>query len=121
MINELTKLGFTVSQGGRTGQLSVGMQATPSEECLSRLLALITPEYEIFYWDYYSPTRSDPGAYITIRKNAQDELFRKKANHGWSGDWKQAEPGEVISDIIRNWDKDCDRGKFLNRIEIRRG
>ena len=41
-----------------------------------------------------------------------------EGNHGWSSKYKAVSVEELAELMIKNWDKDCDGGMYLNRIKV---
>lgn len=115
---QLEALGFAVSEKDSRGNCFIGMDNPPSVEVIKKLLSVMTENDEVFYWDYYSPRLSDPGAYISILSDKDGRIIFKKANHGWSSKWSYIGIDEIAENIQKNWEKDCDGGALRNKIRV---
>lgn len=117
-IQDLRDFGFCVSEEDERGRIAVSGEIIPDLVSLEMLLLTLTFWEEIHYWDAdtYSPT--DPGGYVTALRWDADSVAYMEGNHGWSSRWKIVSIEEMAKHIQKNWDKDCDRGAYLNRIQI---
>lgn len=118
-VEQLVKLGFDVSEKGRNGERFIFRQTAPTIDEALEMLKIFTFEDGIFFWNFFHVTISDPGAYVIAYVLNQDRAVYEEGNHGWSSEYKAISLQELAELIIKNWDKDCDRGEYLNKIEIR--
>lgn len=51
---------------------------------LSKILSNMKEDIEIFFYDYYHPQLSDPGAYVTAKVDKKGNYYYYLGNHGWS-------------------------------------
>lgn len=58
---------------------------------------------EIMFFDFYHPKWSDPGAYVTVRKE-KDNFIYKLGNHGWSSDWFNITSKRITRYLHKNID-----------------
>ena len=117
-IKDIQDLGFQVSEEDIRGRTFVSRETIPDLLSLEMLILTTTFKEEIFFWNYYGKNISDPGSYVTAIHWDNETVAYKEANHGWSGSWKLMAIAEMAELIQKNWDKDCDRGAFLNQIRI---
>jgi len=116
---KIKKLEFDVSDIGRNGEQFISMQSVPEIDVVTKMLKVLTFEDEIFFWDYYHDTISDPGGYVSAYMLDDNRAVYMEGNHGWSSKFTTISVDELAELIIKNWDKDCDAGMFLNRIRIK--
>ncbi len=117
-IKDLREWGFQISEEDVRGRTMVSKETMPDLLSLEMLILTMTFKDEIFFWNYYGKTISDPGSYVTAIRWDNETVAYKEANHGWSGSWKLMPIAEMAKLMQINWDKDCDRGAFLNQIRI---
>lgn len=117
-VKKIQELGFEVSNEGRNGERSISMKVTPSKDVVIKMLKQLTFEDCIFFWDYYHATVTDPGGYVSAYVLDGKRAVYMEGNHGWSSKFQAISLEELSELIIKNWDKDCDGGAFLNSIKI---
>lgn len=117
-IKELHEWGFEVGEEDVRGRTMVSKETIPDLLSLEILILTMTFKDEIFFWNHYGKTISDPGSYVTAIHWDNETVVYKEGNHGWSSSWKFMPIAEMVKLIQMNWDKDCDRGAFLNQIRI---
>ena len=117
-IKNLQYLGFCVGEEDERGYVAVSCETIPDLTSLELLLSVLTFWEEIHYWDAdkYSPT--DPGGYVTALRWDAESVAYMEGNHGWSSCWQVVSVEEMARHMQKNWDKDCDRGAYRNRIRI---
>lgn len=114
---ELDRLGFVVEPGSRAGYFRISKETVPDVDHIIKLLRAIPFEKSISFWNYYHQTISDPGSYVTA-VIVGDHAVYMEGNHGWSSDYKRISFEELAELIQKNWDKDCDWGKYLNAVFV---
>ena len=57
-----------------------------NEKTITRLVSEIPPETAFMFYDEEYPSPSDPGAFVTIKKD-NDQYTMRRSNHGWSKNW----------------------------------
>lgn len=117
-ITLLQEFGFKVGEDDHRGRTQIYCENIPDLLSLEMLILTMTFRDEINYWDadWYSPT--DPGGYVSALRLDNERVAYKEGNHGWTSHWHIVTIKEMAEHIQKNWDKDCDRGKFLNCIWI---
>lgn len=118
-VKQIKKLGFDVSEAGRNGEQFVSMQSIPEKDIVIKMLKVLTFDDEIFFWDYFHDTVTDPGGYVTAYMLDNCRSVYMEGNHGWSSKFVAISVDELAELMIKNWDKDCDGGMFLNKIRIK--
>ena len=114
----ITSLGFGIRE--KRNRCFLSLDTTPSKEQISGLLELLTEKEELFFWNYYHKSSTDPGSYVTVHV-VDGKAIIKEANHGWSGNYHLISIDDLIELIIRNWDKDWDnQQEFKNAIAVER-
>ena len=68
---------------------------------IKRVVDLIDERCYIEFFDFYYPQISDPGAYVTIRKE-NGLLEQQLGNHGWSSEWKPIAKDSLVENIYKN-------------------
>lgn len=112
----IKELGFNITE--RRDRTFLSLDMLPSPEQIRGLLELMTVNEELFFWNYYHWTSSDPGSYVTAYVE-NGKAVMKEANHGWSGNYHAISIDDLIELIIRNWDKDWDnQQEFNNAVAI---
>lgn len=117
-IEELCALGFEVSGEDERGKIAIARENVPDLICLEQLILILTFEEEINYWDAYRKSPTDPGGYVTAIRLDVETVAYMDGNHGWSSSWDVIPIQEMAKRIQKNWDKDCDRGLYLNKVII---
>lgn len=117
-IEKIKTLGFDVSGKGRNGERFLFMQSVPTKDMTLKMLKVLSFEDCICFWDYYHVTITDPGGYVSAYMLDENRAVYKEGNHGWSSDFKSISSDELAELVIKNWDKDCDGGMYLNKIQI---
>jgi len=117
-ITLLQEFGFQVGEDDHRGRTQIYCENIPDLLSLEMLILTMTFRDEINYWDadWYSPT--DPGGYVSALRLDNERVAYKEGNHGWTSHWHIVTIKEMAEHIQKNWDKDCDRGNFLNCIWI---
>lgn len=119
-IAELCKLGFKVSECSVCGRVGSAIESEniPDLICLEKLVLILTFQEQIHYWDAYRKSPTDLGGYVTAIRMDAETVAYMDGNHGWTSKWDIISIREMAERIQRNWDKDSDRGMYLNRILI---
>lgn len=117
-IQDLQDFGFCVSEEDERGRIAVSREEIPGLTELEMLLLTLTFWDEIHYWDADKYSATDPGGYVTALRWDADSVAYMEGNHGWSSRWRIVSVAEMAKHMQKNWDKDCDRGAYLNRILI---
>lgn len=73
---------------------------------------------EISYGDADWKSSTDPGGYVTALRLDNERVAYREGNHGWISKWYIVSVEEMAKHIQKNWDKDCDRGMYLNNVQI---
>jgi len=117
-INLLKEFGFQIGEDAYRGRTPVYSENIPDLLSLEMLILTMTFKEEINYWDadWYSPT--DPGGYVSALRLDNERVAYMEGNHGWTSRWYIVTIKEMAEHMQKNWDKDCDRGKFLNQVWI---
>ena len=117
-INLLKEFGFQIDEDYHRGRTPIYSEKIPDLLSLEMLILTMTFQDEINYWDadWYSPT--DPGGYVSALRLDNERVAYMEGNHGWTSRWYIVTIKEMAEHMQKNWDKDCDRGKFLNRVWI---
>ncbi|MCR5804266.1 MAG: DUF3592 domain-containing protein [Clostridia bacterium] len=112
----IENLGFEIKEGHV--RYFFYMDNTPTKEQIQGLLNLLSEKEELFFWNFYHWSGSDPGAYISAYV-ANGKAIVRESNHGWSSGYKSIKMEDLIELIIRNWDKDWDLNKdYVNAVAI---
>lgn len=117
-IQELSGIGFKVSEDNARGKVVIESEIIPDIFSLEKLILLLTFEDGINYWDAYRKSPTDPGGYVTALCLDTETVAYMDGNHGWTSSWDIISIQEMAKRIQKNWDKDCDRGLYLNKIII---
>ncbi len=117
---QIKKLGFDVSEKGRNGERFISMQSVPTKDIVIKMLRVLTFEDWICFWDSFHTSVTDPGGYVSAYMLDKNRAVYKEGNHGWSSDFEAVSVEDLAELMIKNWDKDCDGGMYLNRIQIGR-
>lgn len=114
----LKEFGFRIGKDDHRGRTQIYCENIPDLLSLEMLILTMTFQDEINYWDadWNSPT--DPGGYVSALRLDNERVAYMEGNHGWTSRWYIVTIEEMAEHIQKNWDKDCDRGKFLNRVWI---
>ncbi|MBQ7766280.1 MAG: hypothetical protein IJ397_05495 [Lachnospiraceae bacterium] len=117
-INLLKEFGFQTGEDDHRGRTPIYSEKIPDLLFLEMLILTMTFQDEINYWDadWYSPT--DPGGYVSALRLDNERVAYKEGNHGWTSRWYIVTIKEMAEHMQKNWDKDYDRGKFLNQVWI---
>ena len=115
---KIKQLNFRISSMGRNGIRSVSMEDIPSREIVVQMLKQLTFEDAIYFWDYYHVTVTDPGGYVTAYMLDEDRAVYMEGNHGWTSRYEAISVDYLAEMIIKNWDKDCDGGMYMNAIQV---
>ena len=111
-------LGFNTNE--TRNNLFISLDTIPSPDQIRGLLDHLTVNEELFFWNYYHRTISDPGSYVTAYVE-DGKAVMMEGNHGWSGSYHSVSIDDLVELIIRNWDKDWDsRREFENAVAIRK-
>ena len=89
----------------------------PSKEQVLGMLDLLTEHENIFFWNYYHKGSVEPGSYIDVYM-IDGKPYIHEGTHGCGGYTKTIDMDVLIEFIIRNWDKDCDWGKYDHAVAI---
>ena len=117
-IKELQVLGFQVSDEDLRYGVAVSSETIPELDALKKMILTMTFDDEINYWDADRKSPTDQGGYVTALRLNERQVAYKEGNHGWSSSWYIVSIEEMANHIKKNWDKDCDRGKYLNKVLI---
>ena len=117
-IKELQVLGFQISDEDLRYGVAVFSKTIPELMVLKKLILTMTFDDEILYWDADWKSATDPGGYVTALRLNEQQVAYMEGNHGWSSSWYIVSVHEMAKHIQKNWDKDCDRGMYLNKVLI---
>lgn len=115
---ELRVIGFKVSEEDFRGNIIIEKEIIPDLSSLEKLILILTFGEQIEYWDAYRRSSTDPGGYVTALRWDEEHVAYMDGNHGWSSSWDIISIQEMAKRIQKNWDKDCNGGKYLNKIVI---
>lgn len=83
-------------------------------------LLLWLPEgFELFFYDQYYPSMSDPGAYVSIQRREGIFIYML-GNHGWSGEWLKQSPELLAAWLALNMRKKGEFYEPLSSITVRK-
>lgn len=120
LISKIEDLGFTVfpdkMDGVNGSKKQIYKDTIPTINEVLGFLELLKRDEQLFFWDKYHKTISDPGAYDTVIVIENDTVAYKEGNHGWSSDWKTMCFKDMAERIIINWIEDMDCGDYKNQI-----
>ena len=57
-----------------------------NEQTIVRLVSELPPDSHLMFYDGDYPSPSDPGAFVTIKRD-NDQYTMRRSNHGWSKNW----------------------------------
>ena len=114
----LKEFGFKVSDEDERGRTVVFSEMVPDLISLEMLILTMTFYEEISYWDADWKSPIDPGGYVTALRLDNERVAYREGNHGWISKWYIVSVEEMAKHIQKNWDKDCDRGMYLNNVQI---
>lgn len=80
---------LTTTAGESVLEFSVSIEA--GHETFLSLFAWLPEAYELRFYDRFYPSVSDPGAYVSVRRNGCGFVYQL-ANHGWSSAWSHQSP-----------------------------
>ena len=115
---KLRVIGFKVSEVDSRGEIAIEKPIIPDLSSLEELISILTFGEEIKFWDAYRRSSTDPGAYVSALRLDEENVAYMDGNHGWSTRWNIVSIQEMAKRIQKNWDKDCDGGKYFNKIVI---
>jgi len=75
---------------------------SPDIEMIEKLFANLPHDLEIFFFDKFHPTLSDPGAYVTARK-VNDIFIYYLGNHGWTSSKYWTTKEYLVNYLLKNW------------------
>ncbi|MBQ7933584.1 MAG: hypothetical protein IJ327_02185 [Lachnospiraceae bacterium] len=117
-IKELQVLGFQISDEDVRYGVAVFSETIPELNVLKKLIFIMTFNDEIHYWDADRESPTDPGGYVTALRLDEERVAI----------WKEIMAGQVVGILYllrrwrniykKNWDKDCDRGMYFNKVLI---
>ena len=117
---ELLNLGFQISAEELRYGVVVFSETIPKLNVLKKLIMTMTFDDEIHYWDADQKSPTDPGGYVTALRLDEEQVAYMEGNHGWTSSWYIVSVEEMAEHIQKNWDKDCDRGKYYNKVLIQK-
>ncbi|QWF17695.1 hypothetical protein [Lysobacter capsici] len=71
--------------------LEFSVSAGAGQETFLSLLTWLPEACELRFYDRFYPSVSDPGAYVSVRREGRG-FVHQLANHGWSSGWSQQSP-----------------------------
>ena len=75
---------------------------SPDIEMIEKLFANLPHDLEIYSFDKFHPTLSDPGAYVTARK-VNDKFIYYLGNHGWTSSKYWTTKEYLVNYLLKNW------------------
>ncbi len=81
---------------------TIETEQIPELETLNSLFEHLPESLEIFFFDHFHPTISDPGAYVSVRKQ-NGKLYYWLGNHGWSSSRYWTTPNYCAKYLLKNW------------------
>jgi hypothetical protein len=73
-------------------------------------------DHELSFFDYYYPSPSEPGGYVTVKREGNN-FIHKIQNHGWSTEWDEISKERLVEYVYKN--RQYNRGVW-GEIEFRR-
>ena len=116
---EVTDLGFRIGDNDARHGVAVSYEAIPELEVIKKLILTLNFDEEIEYWDAYQKSPTDPGGYVTALRLDEERVAYMEGNDGWTSSWYIVSVEEMARHIQKNWDKDCNRGMYLNKVWIK--
>lgn len=89
-----------------------------SQTSVHQVLSLLPERGQISFFDSAHPQISEPGAYVTYRRVANDEFFVRFANEGWKSHWFVLSEDEAVAYL---WDCHDDNTAVRNVGYLRGG
>lgn len=117
-IEQLQYLGFKISKEDERGYTAVEKEGVPELSSLELLISTTTFKDEIHYWDAFKKSPTDPGGYVSAIRWDDENVAYMEGNHGWTSRWQVVPIAELAEHMQKNWDKDCDRGRYLNKVLV---
>jgi hypothetical protein len=71
-----------------------------TQESVLKLIDQIK-DHELTFFDYYYPSPSEPGGYVTVKREG-DNFIHKNKNHGWSAEWNEISKEQLVEYIYKN-------------------
>lgn len=71
-----------------------------SDEALKSMLMNLDERYEQYFYDPDYPSVSEPGAYVTIRRESGRYLLYR-GNHGWSSGWQPETAVSILTYLLQ--------------------
>ncbi|WP_319499665.1 hypothetical protein [uncultured Draconibacterium sp.] len=81
---------------------NIDTSVTPDIVLIEKLFANLPHDLEIFFFDKFHPTLSDPGAYVTARK-VNDRFVYYLGNHGWTSSKYWTSKEYLVNYLLKNW------------------
>ncbi len=81
---------------------NIDTSIAPNINSIDKLFSDLPQDIEIFFYDNFHPTFSDPGAYVTARKNG-DKYIYYLGNHGWSSSKYWTTKDYLVNYLFKNW------------------
>lgn len=115
-IEDLRYIGFEVKED-KDG-FAVESETVPDLLQIELLLSVCTFWEAVHYWDADWESPTDPGAYVCAIRWDAKHIAYKEANYCWTSRWRIVTIEEMAKHVQLNWDKDCNDGRYLNRVII---
>ena len=77
-------------------------EQTTELETLNLLFEKLPEHLEIFFFDHFHPTISDPGAYVSVRQ-LNGEFYYWLGNHGWTSRKYWTTSNYCAKYLLKNW------------------
>lgn len=81
---------------------SIEIDQIPEIETLNFLFENLPEHLEIFFFDHFHPTISDPGAYVSVRQ-MNGKFYYWLGNHGWSSKKYWTTSNYCSKYLFKNW------------------
>lgn len=80
----------------------IKVEQVPELETLQLLFRNLPEQLEIFFFDHFHPTISDPRAYVTVRQ-VDGNFYYWLGNHGWTSDKYWTTTDYCAKYLLKNW------------------
>ena len=100
-----------------TPRFKLAIDKDTTKEQIQSFFDTIPNNFEVFFFDFFHPQISDPGAYVTSQRNGVNFLYML-GNHGWSNEWKEIGKSELVEYLYKNREYNIDELKIYRLYQV---